>query len=102
MRKRKKMSNEPYSKKPSSVSESSQWHEMSFQISVDHPVDWDEFDLRKWAHTVAAYTARLMCQDLPDDSKIETLLMGVSVHKISFVTDGTLHQIIDEFGEEDE
>lgn len=96
-----------YGNKPSSISEPSQWHEISFQISIDRPVDWDEVDMRKWAHTVARFTALVMARSLEDDSAededseevIKTLLLGLKVDRINLVTDDALHGIIDEFEE---
>lgn len=98
------MSN-PYGRKPSTVSDPNTWHEMSFQISIDQEVDWDEVDLRKWAHTVARFTALLMAKstldvdEMQDAEVIKTLIMGVKVDRISFITDDGLHNLIDEFGD---
>lgn len=96
---------DPYSNKPSSVSDPSQWHEISFQISVDAPVDWEKVDLRKWAHTVARYTALAMAEShLSEDEQkamevVKTLLMNVKVERVSFINDEALHNLIDEFDE---
>lgn len=97
-----------YGNKPSSISDPSQWHEISFQISIDRPVDWDEVDMRKWAHVVARYTALTMARSLESDDEkedddeeeiIKTLLLGLRVDRINLVTDDALHGIIDEFEE---
>lgn len=96
---------DPYGAKPSSNSEPNQWHELSFQISIDQEIDWDNVDLRKWAHTVARFTALLMAkstidsEELEDPEVIKTLIMAVKVNRISFVTDDELHNMIDEFEE---
>lgn len=94
-----------YSNKPSLISDPSTWHEISFQISVDVPVDWDKIDLRKWSHTVARYTALRMAEShLSEEEQaqaevVKTLLMNVKVDRISFVDDKGLHNLIDEFDE---
>ncbi len=91
-----------YGNKPSGLSEPSEWHEISFQISIDRPVDWDEVDMRKWAHVVARYTALTMAKTLEDEDDkeiIKTLLLGLKVDRINLVTDDALHGIIDEFEE---
>ncbi len=96
---------DPYGNKPSAESEANQWHEMSFQISIDQSVDWDKVDLRKWVHTVARYTALVMAkstvesEDIEDPEVIKTLIMATKVSRISFVTDDELHNMIDEFEE---
>ncbi len=96
---------DPYGHKPTMNSEPNQWHELSFQISIDQGVDWDKVDLRKWAQNVARYTALLMAKstiETADDPEvIKTLIMGVKVDRISFVTDDELHSMIDEFGEDE-
>ena len=98
------MSN-PYGGKPDTNSEASEWHELSFQLSIDKPVDWDNVDLRKWSHTVARFTALMMArsteenEDMESSDVIKTLIMGVRVKRISFVTDDELHDMIDKFEE---
>ena len=99
------MSN-PYGNKPSTSSDANQWHELSFQISIDQEVDWSKVDLRKWAQNVARYTALIMAKSTIDEPEenaevIKTLIMGVKVDRISFVDDEGLHSMIDEFGEDD-
>lgn len=103
------MSNSPYNNKPNSISQPNDWHELSFQISIDHGVDWDEVDLRKWAQTVARFTALVMAKTTVDEELIaedpeiiKTLIMGIKVKRISFVTDNELHHLIDEFGDTDD
>lgn len=95
---------DPYGNKPSLISDPNQWHELSFQISIDRSVDWDGVDLRKWAQNIAKYTALVMAKTMADDTDeqevIKTLVMGVKVDRISFVRDADLHNMIDEFGEE--
>lgn len=99
----------PYSDKPSVVSEPNDWHEISFQISVDTEVDWDKLDLRQWAHTVARFTALRMAETTLDDTDdeemekklVKTLLMGIRVERIKFVDDEGLHDLIDSFEEGD-
>ena len=100
------MMSNPYGRKPDSNSAASEWHELSFQLSIDKPVDWDNVDLRKWSHTVARFTALMMSKSLEEnegqdgeDDTIKTLIMGVKVHRISFVTDDELHDMIDKFEE---
>ena len=96
---------DPYSNKPSLISEPNQWHELSFQISVDASVDWDNVDLRQWARTVARYTALMMAEShMSEDEQAEaavlkTLIMNVKVDRISFVDDEGLHKLIDKFDE---
>lgn len=98
---------DPYGNKPNLNSEPNQWHELSFQISIDREVNWDEVDLRKWAQNVARYTALLMAKsasdidDGEDPEVIKTLIMGAKVDRISFVTDDDLHTLIDEFGDDE-
>lgn len=97
---------DPYRHKPEAFSDPNTWHELSFQISIDEAVNWDDFDLRKWAHAVAKYTALVMAKTTLDDQELEepelikTLIMGIRVSRISFVDDELLHNMIDEFGEE--
>ncbi len=96
--------NNPYGGKPDSISEPSEWHELSFQLSIDKSVDWDNVDLRKWSHTVARFTALMMSKSIEenedeDSDLIKTLIMGVKVKRISFVTDDELHNMIDDFEE---
>ncbi len=97
------MMSNPYGKKPDSISAPSEWHELSFQLSIDKPVDWDNVDLRKWSHTVARFTALMMSKSLEENEEdsdvIKTLIMGVKVNRISFVTDDELHDLIDKFEE---
>lgn len=96
---------DPYGNKPDVKSEANAWHELSFQISIDQDVDWDEVDLRKWAHTVARFTALVMAKStldvdaLEDPEVIKTLIMGIKVSRLSLVTDSELHDLIDEFEE---
>lgn len=96
---------DPYGDKPSLLSEANQWHELSFHISIDQAVDWDKVDLRKWAQSIAKYTALLMAKTTVDEDDepdvIKTLIMGVKAARISFVTDDELHNMIDEFGEDE-
>lgn len=101
------MSSNPYGDKPSLISDANQWHELSFQISIDRTVDWDKVDLRKWVTSVAKFTALLMAKsmitddDIDEDTEvIKTLIMAVKASRISFVTDDELHSMIDEFGDE--
>ncbi len=97
---------DPYVNKPQIVSEPNDWHELTFQISIDQAVDWDDFDLKKWAHTVARYTALVMAKttvdtaELEDPEVIKTLIMGIKVDRVRFVTDDGLHELIDNFEEE--
>lgn len=107
MMKMKTMSDkpDPYANKPSTVSDANAWHQLSFQISIDQEVDWDNVDLKKWAHTVARFTALLMAkstlnvEELEDPEVIKTLIMGIEVSRVSFITDDGLHNMIDEFEE---
>lgn len=97
---------DPYRNKPNLISEPNEWHEMVFQISIDESIDWSQFDLRKWAHAVAKYTALVMAkttldaEELESPEVIKTLIMGIKASRISFVTDNELHNMIDEFGDE--
>lgn len=99
------MTSDIYGKKPQSNSDANTWHELSFLISIDQPVDWDEVDLRKWAHTVARFTALIMAkstmnaEEMEDPEVIKTLIMDIRAKRISFVTDDELHNMIDEFEE---
>jgi hypothetical protein len=96
---------DPYGNKPQTQSDANDWHELSFQISIDQPVDWDEVDLRKWAHSVAKYTALMMAKstlgEVDEPELIKTLIMGIKVARVSFVTDDELHSMIDEFGDDE-
>lgn len=99
------MSSNPYGNKPSLDSEPNQWHELSFQISIDQAVNWDNVDLRKWAQQVARYTALLMAKStlngVETPEVIKTLIMGIKVDRVSFIDDAGLHNMIDEFGDDD-
>lgn len=91
---------DPYENKPRTLSEPDEWHEISFQISVDHPVDWDKYDLKKWSALVAKYTAMLMAETTEDsdsDAKVKACIREVKVDRIRLVSDDSLHQMIDEF-----
>ncbi len=94
---------DPYARRPSSVSEAHQWHEIKFNISIDHKVDWDEVDLRKWAHNVARYTALMMGkstitkEEFEEIETIKTYLLNLEVSRISLATDDELHSLIDSF-----
>lgn len=96
------MSEGPYNNKPRIRSEPNEWHELSFQISIDQPCDWDNVDLRKWSHMVAKYTALMMAvstDEVDEDAgeTIKTLVQGVKVDRIKLVSDESLHEMIDEF-----
>lgn len=99
------MSDTPYGRKPNTVSEPNEWHQLSFKISIDQAVDWDEVDLRKWAQTVAKYTALLMAKstldadEFTDVDVIKTLILGVKAERVKFVTDTELHNLIDDYEE---
>ncbi len=101
------MTSKPYGRKPKATSDPNQWHEIKFMISIDHPVDWDNIDLRKWAHNVARYTALVMGksalseEELDDIETIKTYLMNLSVSRVSLATDDELHNLIDSFGDDD-
>lgn len=93
---------DPYSNKPRTRSEPNEWHELSFQLSIDRPVDWDNVDLKKWAQLVAKYTAMLMAvstdeTDAKKEEVIKTLILGIKVDRIKLVSDDSLHTMIDEF-----
>lgn len=97
----------PYDNKPDLVSDPDTWHTITFNISVDVPVDWSKLDLRQWSHTVGKYTALRMAettQDVMDEHQaqglIKTLLMGIKVERVKLVDDDELHTMIDEFNEE--
>lgn len=96
---------DPYGNKPQTQSDANDWHELSFQISIDVPVDWDNINLRKWAHSVARYTALMMAKstlgEVDEPEHIKTLIMGIKVARVSFVTDDELHSMIDEFGDDE-
>jgi len=96
---------DPYQNKPKLQSEANQWHEMSFQISVDQPVDWQNVDLRKWASLVGKYTAALLAKSTETkDNEYETvraLFLNVKVDRVTFVDDEGLHNMIDEFGDDE-
>ncbi len=99
------MSN-PYGDKPDLNSEPNQWHELSFQISIDRAIDWDKVDLKRWVQNVAKFTAMVMAKttiedDEDDPEVIKTLIMAVKAARISFVTDDELHNMIDEFGDDE-
>lgn len=99
------MTSDPYQNKPQLVSKPDEWHEMAFQISVDVPVDWAEFDLKKWATYVARFTALMMAkttidtEELEDPTTVQTLLMDLRVDRVKFVSDDGLHEMIDKFEE---
>lgn len=99
------MTSDPYAHKPNQLSEPNEWHELGFQLSIDRAVDWEKFDLRKWAHVIAKYTALVMAktlidtEELEDPETIKTLIMGIHVDRIKFVTDDNLHDLIDKFEE---
>ncbi len=99
---------DPYSSKPRTTSDPGDWHELSFQLSVDASVDWANVDLRKWSHTVAKYTALMLAESAHTDEELEsfgtlkTLIMGVKVDRVHFINDESLHSMIDEFGEEND
>jgi len=94
----------PYGNKPSGVVPADEWHNISFNISVDVPVDWDKVDLRQWVHTVAKYTALRMAETTTtaeeQEDIIKTLILGVKVENVGFVQDDALHAMIDEFDSE--
>lgn len=99
---------DPYQRKPNTISEPNEWHEFSFQVSIDRPVNWDNVDLRKWGRTVARFSALLMAEsykseDFPEADKdlIKALLMNLKVSRISLATDEELHSLIDSFGDDD-
>lgn len=98
---------DPYQNKPKTLSEANDWHELSFQISIDEPVDWDKVDLRKWAHNVAKYTALVLAKSTVDtdaidpenQESIKTLIMAIRASRVTFLDDATLHKMIEEFGD---
>lgn len=98
---------DPYGRKPRTISEPNEWHEITFQISVDCPVDWDNVDLRKWGQTVAKYTALMMAESHLSEEEVKklgvlkTLLLNLKVARVKFVDDNSLHTMIDEFGDEE-
>lgn len=97
----------PYGRKPKAQSDPNQWHEISFMISIDYPVDWDNIDLRKWAQTVSRFTALLMgksalsAEELEEVETIKAYMMSVKVSRVSLATDDELHSMIDGFGDDD-
>ena len=100
------MMSDPYGDKPKAISEPNQWHEFKFEISLDHEVDWDKVDLKKWAHNVARYTALLMGkstlsnEEFKEVETIKTYLMNLTVSRIHLATDAELHNMIDSFGDD--
>lgn len=99
------MTDKPYGNKPKAQSEANSWHEFRFKISIDRAVDWDKVDLRRWAQHVARYTAIHMAasdktEEIAADDVVRTLLMNLSVSRITMATDEELHNLIDEFEEE--
>lgn len=98
---------DPYQNKPRTLSEPNEWHEMTFQISIDQSINWDNVDLRRWAHSVAKYTSLMLAKsdnpDLESEDAIETiktLIMGIRVDRVSLVNDESLYRMIDEFEDE--
>lgn len=96
-----------YGRKPQAPSEANQWHEIKFMISIDHPVDWDNIDLRKWAQTVSRFTALVMGksslseEELEQVETIKAYLMNLRVSRVALATDDELHSMIDGFGDDD-
>lgn len=91
---------DPYTNKPRTQSEPDEWHELSFQISVDCPVDWDGVDLRRWSQAVAKYTALMMAESTEfaeTQDTLKTLIMNVKVDRLKLVADDELYKMIDEF-----
>ncbi len=83
-----------------------QWHEFKFMISIDHPVDWDNVDLRKWAQTVSRFTALVMGKSSFSEEELETMdtikayTMDIQVSRVSLATDDELHSMIDSVGDD--
>lgn len=96
---------DPYSKKPKLISAPNDWHEISFQISIDRACDWDKVDLQRWASTVGKLTTLMMAQTMEETDEnagtlIKTLLLNLQVDRLKFVTDDLLHELIDDDSED--
>lgn len=95
---------DPYANKPRQLSEPNEWHTLSFDISVDCPVNWDEVDLRRWAHSVAKYTALAMAEstDFAKETEevLKTLIKNIKVERIKLFSDDELYNLLDEFDDE--
>lgn len=99
----------PYDHKPETLSAPGDWHEITFRISVDTPADWSNIDLSVWAASVCRYTALKMVASAltPDEIRaieapVESVLLGIQVKRLEFVTDDLLHELIDEEEGKDE
>lgn len=101
------MMSDPYGRKPRTESDPHEWHEFKFRMSIDKPVDWDNVDLRRWAQTISKYTALVMGksglseEELASTEMIKATLMDLRVSRITLVTDDELHDMIDNFGDDE-
>lgn len=86
----------------SKQSDADDWHRVTFDISIDKDVEWDDFDLKKWSHNLARFTAFMMAkttmtpEELEHPENIRTLIMGTKIYRVEFATDKRLHQLIDD------
>jgi len=99
----------PYDRKPETLSGPGDWHQISFRISADTAADWDKIDMEAWAASVCRYTVIKMVASAhtPDEIRemegpIESVLLGLEVKRLEFVTDNLLHELIDEEEGKDE
>lgn len=83
--------------KPDSLSVPGEWHEFTFRISVDAPVDWNKFSEYGWAATIGKYTAWKMAmtgltdEEIKNAGEISSLIMSLKIERVeSFVTDADL------------